>query len=255
MIDESEVDPQHSKQPTPAGGSFPQTRWSLVVAAGSDHPASPQALEQLCRQYWPPVYTYLRSRGCSVEDAEDLTQTLFSNLIERQGFEGLSAECGRFRTFLLRCAKNLLATDWHARNAQKRGGGSEHVSIDAEEGEASFVALANHGGATPEILYERQWSTGLLRRVMVRLAEVYEGEGKADTFRALQAMIAGGQERGRYGELAAELEMSEASLRMMVFRMRKRYRTLLHDEIAQTVLDPAEIDDEINHLMNLYQND
>ena len=112
-----------------------------------------------------------------------------------------------------------------------------------------------HAGATPEVLYERQWSTGLLRRVMVRLAEVYEREGKADTFRALQAMIAGGQERGRYGELAAELKMSEASLRMMVFRMRKRYRTLLHDEIAQTVLDPAEVDDEINHLMNLYQND
>ena len=86
------------------------------------------------------------------------------------------------------------------------------------------MALASRAGATPEVLYERQWSTGLLRRVMVRLAEVYEGEGKADTFRALQPMIAGGQERGRYGELAAELKMSEASLRMMVFRMRKRYR-------------------------------
>ena len=238
------------------GERFPHTRWSLVAVAGSgsDRSASTQALERLCRDYWPPLYTFLRSRGCSAEDAKDLTQTLFSNLIEREGFEGLSAERGRFRTFLLRCAKNLLASDWHARTAQKRGGELEHVSIDTEEGEACFAALADHTSATPEVLFERQWSTGLLRRVMARLAELYDQEGKGETFRTLQPMIAGGEERGRYGELASELGVSEASLRMMVFRIRKRYRTLLQDEIAQTVLDPDDVEDEINHLMRLYQD-
>jgi len=250
----TDPNPQPSAFPDPTRGGFPHTRWSLVAVAGSDRSASTQALECLCRDYWPPLYAFLRSRGCSVEDAKDLTQTLFSNLIEREAFEGLSAERGRFRTFLLRCAKNLLATDWEARNAQKRGGGLKHVSIDTEEGEACFAALADHSSATPEILFERQWSTRLLRGVMTRLAEVYELEGKAETYRALQPMIAGGEERGRYGELATALGVSEASLRMMVFRMRKRYRTLLHDEIAQTVLDPADVDDEIKHLMRLYQD-
>ena len=253
-MEEPNAQPPDSPE-IPAGGKFPHTRWSLVAVAGSDRTASTQALERLCRDYWPPLYAFLRSRGCSVEDAKDLTQTLFSSLIEREGFEGLSAERGRFRTFLLRCAKNLLATDWQARNAQKRGGGAEHFSIDTEEGEASFAALSAHHETNPEIVYERQWSTGLLRRVMARLAEVYEQEGKGETFRTLQPMIAGGEERGRYGELAGELEVSEASLRMMVFRMRKRYRTLLQDEIAQTILDPEDVEDEINHLMRLYQDD
>lgn len=248
-------DANHPTPDPPERGSFPRTRWSLVAAAGSDRTIANQALERLCRDYWPPLYTFLRSRGCSVEDAKDLTQTLMVNLIERDAFEGLSAERGRFRTYLLRCAKNLLASDWNARTAQKRGGGIEHVSIDTEEGEACFASLATHNGATPEVLYERQWSARLLRRVMERLSEHYQAEGKSAQFEKLQSLLAGGEERGRYGELATELEVSEASLRMMVFRMRKRYRTLLHDEIAQTVLDPAEVDDEINHLMSLYQDD
>jgi RNA polymerase sigma factor (sigma-70 family) len=251
-----QIEESHPKDsPPPPRGSFPPTRWSLVAVAGSDQTANRQALERLCHDYWPPLYTFFRSRGSSVEDAKDLTQTLLSGLIEREVFEGLSGERGRFRTFLLRCAKNLLANDRQARITQKRGGGAEHFSIDTEEGEACLRTLSDQEGLTPDLLYERQWSSRLLRRVMESLAHVYDQEGKAEIFRNLQPMIAGGEERGRYGELAGELGVSEASLRMMVFRMRKRYRTLLQDEIAQTVLDPADVDDEINHLMTLYQND
>jgi len=236
-------------------GWFPPTRWSMVAVAGSDQTASRQALERLCRDYWPPLYTFFRNRGSSVEDAKDLTQSLLSGLIEREAFEELSSERGRFRTFLLRCAKNHLANDRQARVAQKRGGGAPHFSIDTEEGEACLAALSDHDEMTPDLIYERQWSTSLLRRVMERLASLYDQEGKAAIFRALQPLIAGGEERGCYAELATEFAVSEASLRMMVFRMRKRYRTLLQDEIAQTVLDPADVDDEINHLMTLYQDD
>lgn len=248
-----DMEPRNSDPLEPGTGPFPATRWSLVAAAGSGEAASRRALERLCQDYWPPLYAFLRGRGCSPEDAQDLTQTLLAGLIEREAFEGLSAERGRFRTYLLRCAKNLLATDWHAKTAQKRGGGAEHLSIDAEEGETWFAGMAAASDTNPDVLYDRQWSARLLRRIMIRLGEAYEREGKRDVFRTLQPLVAGGEERGRYGELAAELGVSEASLRMMVFRMRKRYRTLLRDEITQTVLDPADVDDEINHLMTLYQ--
>lgn len=232
-------------------GFFPKTRWSVVAAAGTDRTARQRALEQLCRDYWPPVYAYIRSRGRRVEDAKDLTQSFFVSLITRCDFGGLSPELGRFRSFLLKSVQHFLANERRRDEALKRGGGVDHVSIDTEQGEAWFAQAGSC--PTPETVFERQWAVRLLDRVMERLAVVYRREGKTEMFQRLRPLIAGGEDRGRYSELASSLRTSEASLRMMVFRMRKRYRALLNEEIAQTVADPSEIDDEIDELFRVLQ--
>jgi DNA-directed RNA polymerase specialized sigma24 family protein len=234
-------------------GRFPDTRWSLVAQAGSDLTVRQRALEVLCQAYWQPIYTFMRGRGRCKQDAEDLTQALLVSLITREDFDGLSAEQGRFRSFLMKAASHFLSKDREFRLAQKRGGAVEHVSIDSDAGESCFLQL--HGnGESPEVLFERQWAMQLLNRVMAALVEIYAREGKGEIFEHLRPMVAANADCGDYAELATAIGVSEPSLRMMVFRMRKRYRSLLREEIAQTVADPSEIDDEINHLFRVFES-
>ena len=231
------------------GADFRTTSWSLVLAAASEPTtATRQALATLCQTYWNPVYAFIRRNGYDPDRAQDLTQEFFSILIEKNYLEDADRRRGRFRSFLLTSVKHFLANEWDKAKALKRGGGQVPVSIDANEAERWYVpAVADE--ITPETLFERRWAVSLLERVMAKLREGYVASGKEDLFVALEVFLNHDSDE-RYEELAARTNTSAGALRMAVLRMRKKYRSLLRAEIAETVAWPEEIDDEIRFLVS-----
>jgi RNA polymerase sigma-70 factor (ECF subfamily) len=239
--------------PPEAKGAFPRTRWSMVLAAGGEGSTeeAASALEILCRRYWLPVYVTARSWGRSAEDAEDLTQTFFMTLIRRSALGRTSPEQGRFRSFLLKSLKNFLINDWRDRNRQKRGGGEPVISIDRDLGEERFEGIAGRE-MEPDRLFERQWATELLERTMRQLERLCREEGKERLFELLRPHLAGTEREGAYRTIAGELGISESGVRMAMFRMRERFRRLLHEEIRETVDDEASVEDEIRYLFRIF---
>ena len=228
---------------------FATTHWSVVLAAGdSDSPAAAESLETLCRAYWYPLYAYVRRRGHRPEEAQDLTQEFFAHLLARQAFEHLPREGGKFRSFLLKALNHFLINEWEHCRAQKRDRQKVAFSLDALDAEARY-RLEPADEVTPEILYERQWADALLKQVMKRLGEEYASEGKRDLFVRLQPCLTGAELRIPYATLAADLGLTEAAVKMAVYRLRKRYGELLRAEIAQTVARPEQINDEIQRLI------
>ena len=228
-------------------GVFLTTRWSLVVRAGDDdEEAAAQALADLCRDYWRPLYHFARRKGQSAEDAQDLTQGFIAKLLESGSFSRADREVGRFRTFLISSFVKYMSNQHRDQTAQKRGGEMLMASLDDPEVEADY---AMQDTMTPERLYERSWALALLERVMLRLREEYEKAGRMRLWEAIEPHLAGGSGRPGYAKMAAELGMSESALTVSVHRMRKRYGALLREEIAATVEDAAEVDDELRHLM------
>lgn len=230
------------------GGTFHTTHWSVVLAARqADAPGARQAIEQLCRAYWYPLYAYLRREGWSEPDAEDLTQGFFAHLFEHQTLNRAAREKGRFRSFLLASLKYYVAGQRAREQRQKRGGGRTLVSLDAVSAEDRY-RLEPRDDRTPDQLYERRWAMELLDRTLARLAREY-GEGdRAKLFAALQPFLAAKQGGERYAAVAARFGRSEEAIKKTVQRMRLRYQALFRDEIAQTVSSPEEIDDELRHL-------
>jgi RNA polymerase sigma factor (sigma-70 family) len=227
---------------------FHTTHWSLVVAAGDRKSVrSDQALAKLCGDYWPPLYAFIRRSGYSVHDAQDLAQGFFARLLDKNYLQDADRERGRFRSFLLGAVKHFLANQHKADQAQKRGGGKLTLSLDFRPAEAAYqiepVELQ-----TPERLFEQQWALLLLERVLQQLADEYVAAGKADQFALLREFLTAGPDGRPYADVAPELGISEAAVKMAVHRLRKRYRQLLREEIGQTVADPAEIDDELTQL-------
>jgi len=227
---------------------FATTRWSIVVAAGDAiREDARDALTQLCEVYWYPLYAYVRRRGYSAPDAQDLTQAFFARLLEKQSLRVADPVRGKFRSFLLASLDHFLANEHDRARTQKRGGDREHISLDLAAGE-SRVSLEPAHDLTPERLYERQWALTLLELVVRRIEAEYREAGKARQFELYKDVMGGGRERLRYVEIAAELDMSVENARQGAHRMRKRYRALLREEVARTVVDPSDVDEELANL-------
>ena len=226
---------------------FATTHWSVVLTAGcSDVPQARDALERLCQTYWYPLYAYVRRRGYSPADAEDLTQAFFAWLLERDWLGRADQQRGRFRSFLLTSISNFLANEWDKARAQKRGGGRV-VSLQRDEAEGR-CAREPMDNLTPEQSFEWRWALALLEQVMNRLSAEFARDGKAELFDALKPCLLGERAAHPYAALASTLAMTEGSVKVVVHRLRQRYRQLLRDEIANTVTKPEEIEEEMRHL-------
>src|SRR5215510_10975419 len=234
----------------PAFG-FHTTSWTLVRAASRDPTAeSRAALAALCQKYWHPVYAFVRSRGYDREQSQDLTQGFFALLIERLYLLDADPKRGRFRSFLLAALKHFLADEWDRAHALKRGGGQVPVSIDLTEAEGWNMPAAVEQ-ATPESLYERRWALSLLENVMLKLRAEFADAGKADEFNRLSIFLNRNSESVRYDTLAEQMGVSAGALRMSVHRLRRRYRSLLRAEIAESVCRPEEVDEELRFLLSI----
>lgn len=238
----------HTPSDGPSPGRFPTTQWSRVIEAGDpDSPLARESLAELCDAYWYPLYAYIRRRGHQPEQARDLTQDFFARALEK----GLLAEAdparGRFRSFLRTVCAHFLANrrDWE--HARKRGGDRTVLPIDAASAEEQYTReLAD--GLTPERIFDRSWALTLLGRVLEHLGREYDEAGKAATFEALRDQLAGNAEVSSYAAVAARLGTTEGAARVAALRLRRRYGELLRREIAGTLADPAQIDDEIRDL-------
>ncbi len=228
-------------------GHFASTHWSIVVAAGyRSSPDSDEALESLCRTYWYPLYAYVRRRVADHE-AQDLTQEFFAKLIEKNYIADAQQERGRFRSFLLTAMKHFLANEWRKGKAQKRGSGQSAVPLDYDTGESRY-SLEPVDDLTPEKLFERQWAVTVMTNVLARLRAEYAGKGKEEQFERLKEFLGSERAAGAYAQVAQSLGMTVNAAQVVVHRMRHRYRELLRAEIAHTVADPGEVDEEIRNL-------
>jgi RNA polymerase sigma factor (sigma-70 family) len=226
--------------------SFPTTLWTVVLQASQDEPAQTQAaLAQLCEGYWYPLYSFIRRRGYSPHDAQDLAQAFFAHLLEKRALERVAPEKGRFRTFLLAALKNFLANEWDRANTLKRGGGQTILSLQPENAESRYQLEPAHD-LTPERLFERQWALTLLDLVLATLRGEYQSEGKGAVFEELKAALIG--QAGGYAEMAARLGQSPGAIKVAVHRMRSRYRELMRAQIAETV-GAGDVEDELRHLL------
>jgi DNA-directed RNA polymerase specialized sigma24 family protein len=227
---------------------FTTTRWSIVFTAGRrESDQADEALEQLCRRYWYPVYIFIRRSGLMVHDAEDLTQAFFQRVLSKNYLSAVDRTKGRFRNFLLAMVRHFLANHWRDAKAQKRGGGQQFVCIDSESvDELEFSPAAVDVSA--EKSFDRQWAMTLLEQVISTLRSEYHLLGKAELFETLKSFLAGGKGNPSYAELAAAHNTTEAALKMAVSRLRKRYGELLRAEIVRTVSSPEEVEDELRAL-------
>jgi RNA polymerase sigma factor (sigma-70 family) len=228
---------------------FATTRWSVVLAAGADtsSPGVHEALATLCETYWYPLYAFLRSRGYQPEAAQDLTQAFFTRLLEKHAIRHADPARGRFRSFLLASLKNFAANERDREIARKRGGGVPIVPLEIETAEGRFQ-MEPPSDETPERVFDRRWALTLLDRVMSRLQVETSRSGKPSQFDRLKTYLTGEQPQLSYAQTASELGMSEGAVKVAVHRLRKRFRDLVREEIAQTVSSPAEIEDELKHL-------
>jgi RNA polymerase sigma-70 factor (ECF subfamily) len=223
-----------------------------VLAAGKRHtPQSDGALEELCHTYWFPLYAYVRRRGHTKEDAEDSVQAFFARFLAKNYLEGLSAERGRFRAFLLASLKHFLINEWKKSQRLKRGGGEANLSLDWETADTKFQVAAT-GEPSPDKAFDREWALALLAKVIERLQKECEGDGKAKLFRELKVFLTTGKDESSHADAARNLGMDETAVRVAVHRLRKRYRQLLRDEIAQTLAEPADVDEEMRALFGAF---
>lgn len=228
---------------------IPTTLWSVVRAAGGGRgggPPSRDAFATLCRQYQYPVYAFFRRSGVDAEEARDLTQAFFTRLLEGDDLAGLDPSRGRFRTWLKVCLKHFLANHRDHQRAQKRGGGQAALSLDAEDDEQRYQREPSHD-LTPERLYDQRWLLGILERVLERLRQQYAEQKKGPLFESLKGTLIGGVERP-WAEVAAELKMKDGAVRVAAFRLRERFDQLLRAEVADTLENPADVDDELEQL-------
>ncbi|HEX3628328.1 MAG TPA: sigma-70 family RNA polymerase sigma factor [Verrucomicrobiae bacterium] len=235
---------------------FATTQWSVVLTAGrAEFQQAQDALETLCKTYWYPLYAYVRRRGYSPADAEDLTQEFFAWLLDRKWLGKADPQRGRFRSFLLTSISNFLSNEWDKARTQKRGGG-KIISLERDEAENRYTwqplsYRIPESSFTPEQSFEWRWALTLLDRVMGRLHAEFEHENKKELFEALKPCLLGDSSALPYATLGANLGMSEGSVKVTVHRLRQRYRQLLRDEIASTVAAPEEIEEELRYLFSV----
>ena len=229
---------------------FTTTHWSMVVAAKPDEASrtrARKALEELCRTYWYPLYAFVRYRGYSSDDAQDLTQSFFARIIETGGFTSADRERGRFRSYLLGAMKHFLANEWHRAQTQKRGGQAQFIEWDAIDPEDRYAG-ASRQSDDPEHFFDREWALETIAGALQTLRDEMVKAGKSEQFDALKGSLAGEGESPRE-EIAARLNMSEGAVKVTVHRLRRRYRELLRAAIAETVSNAADLDEEMRYLV------
>lgn len=231
---------------------FATTHWTVVLAAGKrSTPQSDEALEQLCKTYWFPLYAYVRRQGHAKEDAEDLTQAFFARFLAKNYLEGLSAERGRFRAFLLASLKHFLINEWDKSRRQKRGGGVAPLSLDWQTADTRFQVAATNE-PSPDKAFDREWALALLSKVIGRLQNECAAQGKAELFEQLKIFLTAGKGSTAQAEIARALDMEEGAVRVTIHRLRKRYRELLRAEIAHTLTDAGDVDEEMRALFGAF---
>jgi RNA polymerase sigma-70 factor (ECF subfamily) len=227
---------------------FVTTRWSLIVSAGNlgaEEQKAREALAELCRTYWQPIFLFVRARGYSIEDAQDLTQDFFVTILRNNWLQHADRNRGRFRSLLLRSLQNFLINAAEKTHAHKRGGDVEFVSWDDWMAEAPSQALDS---LPPERIFDLAWATTVVEHAFQRLREECESKGKLWLFQPLSSHLTDERDEVSYAKLSAELKMAETAVKKQLHNMRHRYRSLLRDEVSQTVEDGADVDDEIRYL-------
>jgi RNA polymerase sigma-70 factor (ECF subfamily) len=238
----------NDSMPGPAARLFVTTHWSLVMAAGNtESPEANEALETLCRIYWYPLYAYVRRKGHSAEDAQDLTQEFFARLLARNYLSVADRNKGKFRSFLLGSLEHFLAREWTKAHAQKRGGGRSNLSLNETDAENRYLIEPSHDW-TPKKMFDRRWAITVLDQAMARLRHECMSNRKSDLFNKVECLLSGEKGEASYARIAADLNLSEAALKMAVLRLRRRYGELIRAEIAQTVATPEEAEEELHYL-------
>ncbi|MBN2162416.1 MAG: sigma-70 family RNA polymerase sigma factor [Pontiellaceae bacterium] len=237
-----------SIESTSHGDIFVTTRWTVVLnAAGDSSLQAARAMEEICRIYWFPLYAYIRRRGHSPEDAEDLTQEFFRQLLEKQWIAEADRNKGKLRAFLITALKHFMAKEWRKASAKKRGSGRHMLSLDSSIAEGRY-ASTDFPQIEAEALFDRQWALTLLDLTLKRLELEYADNGKTELFKALKNGLVMAHASLDYPRLARQLDMTEGAVRVTVHRMRKRFRELYRSEIAQTLPPGSDLDEELRHL-------
>ena len=235
----------------PGGSTFPATQWSMIVRAGG--PGSSQAssaLEALCRQYWFPLYAFVRRQGRSHHEAEDCTQEFLARLIAAESVGHARPELGRFRTFLLTGLRNFLTNEWHRAQAAKRGGGKIIESLDLEKADERFTHEPVDPGLTPEQAFDRSWAIGLLDAAVAELQSEYQRSGRGALFAALQPLMWGNAVNESHADLARKLGLNTHAFTVALQRLRRRLGERLRIDVAQTVADGTLVDTELRYLIS-----
>jgi len=234
------------------GVAFTTTHWSVVLDAQGESPAAQEALEKLCRTYWRPIFAFLRRQGVRPDEAEDITQGFFAELLERGSLEAVRKEKGRLRSFLLGGLKYFLANEGRRAMAIKRGKGQQLIPLDELHAD-DRIEIEPADPMTAEMIYERRWALTVLERVLSRLKDEYRVSGNATLFDALKQLLPDEPGSPSQAEIAARLGMTENAVRQAFYRFRQRYQALLREEIANTVATPADIEDELRHLITVLE--
>jgi RNA polymerase sigma factor (sigma-70 family) len=227
---------------------FTTTHWSVVVEAQGESPAAQDALEKLCRIYWRPIYSFVQRQGIGLEEAKDVTQGFFADLLEHRSLTAVRKEKGRFRSYLLGALKHFLADERRRAMAIKRGKGQRLIPLE----ELSFdewVEMEPADPVTADQIYERRWASMVLERVLSRSKDEYRAAGNAALFDSLKQLLPDEPGAPSQADVAAQLGMTENALRQAFYRFRQRYQLLLREEIAHTVANPGDIEDELRHLI------
>lgn len=231
---------------------FATTHWSLVLAARPgevSESSARKALEGLCKAYWYPLYAFVRYRGYSSDDAQDLTQAFFARIIETGGLASADPERGRFRSYLLGALKHFLANEWHRGRTRKRGGHVQFIEWDALDPESRF-SRTSKSSTDPEQLFDREWALETVAAALQTLRDEMETTGKIEQFDTLKGSLTGEDDLPRE-EIAARLNMNEGAVKVAVHRLRRRYRELLRAAVADTVSNEADLDDEMRYLVEI----
>ena len=233
-----------------AHSGFATTHWSLISRAATSAPEGRAALEALCRAYWFPVYAVARKQGCSASDAEDLTQDFFAEIAQSDFLQRADPERGRFRSYLFTAVKRRIVNAHDRASAHRRGGGVRFVSIDEPLAERQFLEI-DDPGLDPSETYERSWALTVLQRARHRLREEQAANGRVAEFDLLEPFLSAPPEEGEYAALATHLKMPRNGVAVAVYRLAKCYRNFVREEIADTVEDPGDVGDELNHLLKV----
>jgi RNA polymerase sigma factor (sigma-70 family) len=244
----------HNGGRRPAVTRFDTTSWTLILrAASSDDAEARLALALLCEHYWYPVYAYIRSRGVSAADAEDLTQGYFARFLEKGFVRDVRRDRGRFRAFVLASVRHFVSNERDRERAQKRGGGCRLVSLEAELAERRYALLPVHV-ATPETQFERNWTQMLFERAQERLELEAARRGAAERFARLRPYLVGDEPEPGYEAIAREWRVGESAVRVTLHRLRRRFGEVLREEIARTVDSPEDVDDELRNILKVFRS-
>lgn len=233
------------------GASFLTTHWSVVAqSALTNVPEAENAIAKLCETYWPPIYSFIRRRGYSPADAQDLTQSFFAFFLRTRAYARVDQLNGKFRSFLLASVKNFLSDSWDHDRAVKRGGNFEFLVLDQQMAE-TFYDAGRDTDSTAESLFDVRWAKTLTSGALNSLRQELDAEGKAEVFEQLKSFLIGGSVVLSYDEASARTGIPAATVKTHVHRLRLRYREIVRREVARTVSGPHQIDEELRYLCSV----